>query len=315
MTTDFSDRLRKAVSTLSVGAFLAVVDRAGTCLTLHVREGIDLATAREYALEGLRAADLDIEVKLVAHNVRRVAEPKSIEYWLEVFASGVVVFDPTLVAYRAQTMLRAARACRQELGKHIGGIYFDPKLRTMQVVIPAAASPADVRDFQREVVDIVRGTTAKGGENAWPFTIRVTAKTPRGDVTPVDAASVSFYRGLARLVRRSMAPGAIALAITGAALPAAAKAPANAPMGNAATAATAEVAGKYGILYGLSVFADGQTLGDNFAATGMATYFGDGRSQPGLIVRVAQSGGRIIVRDISVSDADAGAAGPAGPGS
>jgi len=94
----------------------------------------------------------------------------------------------------------ANAACRQELGKHIGGIYFDPKLRTMQVVIPAAASPADVRDFQREVVDIVRGTTAKGGENAWPFTIRVTAKTPRGDVTPVDAASVSFYRGLARLV-------------------------------------------------------------------------------------------------------------------
>ncbi len=318
MTPETMDRLREAVSALSVGAFLAVVDRAGTCLTLHVREGIDLQAARRYAVEGLQAADIDLEVKLVAHNVRRAAAPKSIEKWLEVFASGTVIFDPTLVAYRARTMLRAARACRQELGKHISGIYFEPKLRAMQVVVPAAVTPADARDFQREVVDIVRGTTANGREDAWPFSVRIVSKTPRGEVTPVDAASASFSRTLARIVRRSLAPGAVALAITSVALPAAAKAPANvqSALGNPAATAMAEVTGKYGILYGLSVFADGQTPGDSFAASGMAAYFGDANAQPmGPVVQLAQSGRRILVRDVTVNDTDAGAAGPAGPGS
>jgi hypothetical protein len=301
------DRLRQAVTTLSVGAFLAVVDRAGACLTLHVREGIDIAAARAHAIEGLGAANIDIEVKLVAHNVRRVASPRSIEYWLQVFASGVVIFDPTLVAHRARTMLRAARACRQELGKHISGIYFDPKLRAMQVVIPAAVSPAEARDFQREVNDVVRGTTANGGELAWPFTVRVTAKTPRGEVTPVDAASVSFYRDLARVVRRGLAPGAIALAIASVAVPAAAKVPAD------AATAIAETQGKFGILYGLSVFADGQTAGDSFAATGMAAFFGDGSARPAPFVQLAQGGGRILLRDVSVNDA--GPSGTAGPSS
>src|SRR5690349_1254315 len=111
MTTDFTDRLRKAVPSLSLCAFLAVVDRAGTCLTLHVREGIDLAKAHKIAVEDLRAQGIELEVKLVAHTVRHVAMPRSIEYWLEVFASGVVVFDPTLVAYRARTKIGRA-SCR-----------------------------------------------------------------------------------------------------------------------------------------------------------------------------------------------------------
>jgi hypothetical protein len=223
-----------------------------------------------------------------------------------------VIFDPTLVARRAQALVQAARACRGEFGKRVEGVYFDPIQRAMHVVMPTAAHPSAALEAHQRILDITRMDT----QQSWPFSVRVVSKTPRIDVTPVDAASAPFYRMIGRALRRSLAPSAIALAITSVALPAAANTT-EAARGKAGQGTSiSDVAGRYGMLYSLSVFADSQNaiVDRAFTVTGMATFFGDEQTKPvAPLVRVAQTVRRTIVQD--TDSGASGAAGANGPGS
>jgi hypothetical protein len=309
MTSDLSNRLAELMAGLSVGAFLAEVDAAERRLTLHVPSGTDTKTVR---IEVMAALDdgqppIEVKVKVLAHNLRDVARPRSVEHLLKTFASGTVIFDPTFVARRAQSLVDSARACRREFGKSVQGIYFDPIQRAMHVVMPAAATPSTALEYHQRILDITR----KGTEQNWPFSVRVVSKTPRLDVTPVDSASAPFYRTVVRALRRSLAPSAIALAVTSLALPAAANVATDTASGKTGhVSSIADVAGRYGMLYSLSVFADSQNVFVDraFTATGMATFFGDTRTQPvGPLVRVAQTVRRTIVQDTDSASGPAGA--------
>jgi hypothetical protein len=302
MTNDSLMRFKQAIAGLSVGAFAGVIDGNQSRFTLHIRAGADVAAARRAALAALRSAGVEIDVKVLSHTLRSVASPRSIEHWLKVFATGTVIFDPTLVAQRAQALLDAARTCRHELGKLVSGIYFHPGQRVMYVVIPSAGDQASALGHQQRLVGSI-GTRVDAalGADRWPIALRVTSKVPRGELTPVDAASAPFHRRLARFIRRGMVPGAVAVALTSLAVPA------------AANTAQSE---RYGVLWSLSVFSDGQSLAGKgtFAAKGLESFFGDDRHlSANPIVRFAQTNRRVIIRDTDANAPDSGGEGP-GPG-
>ena len=305
MTSEFSKRLSEAVAGISAGVFVAAVDARQSCLTLHVRAGGDTASATRQAREALRLAGAEIDVKVLAHSLRSVASPRSIEHWLKVFASGGVIFDPTLVAQRAQSLLDAAKACRRELGKLVRGIYFHPDQRVMYVVMPSVDAAGAFEQQQRLIASIAAGA------GRLPFALRVTTKAPRGNLTPVDAASVPLFGRLARFVRRGAVPGAIALAVSSLALPAAANSPQPGKTSfDAAIAAKGNATDRYGVLWSLSVFADGQSNGA-FAAKGLESFFGNGEFSDNPIIRLAQSRRPPVI----LRDTDSGGPGPGTAGS
>lgn len=321
MKHELSERLNQVVASLSVGAFLAEFDEVGFHLTVHVKAGADLEQARREVIAATRLTGRAVEVRVVPHQLRHLAAPRSIEYWLKQFAGGTVIFDPTLVAGRARALLQAARAWRREFDGRITGIYFVPAQRTMCVVMPEAADAASALEYQRRLLAAISEGAATG--DRWPFALRVTATMPRGELTPVDAASAPMYRRLARFIRRGLAPGAFALAVASLSLPAAAnKPPQGVPgvIGAKAGMPAADV--RYGVLWGLSVFADGQSLpaGGAFATSGLEKFFGEDHAGGDLVLRVAQSGNldrpvrRTIIRDITDSSSESGPGG-ASPGS
>lgn len=319
MKRELSERLNQVAAGLSVGAFLAEFDEVGFHLTVHVKAGVDLAQARREVIAATRLSGRAVGVKIVPHELRHLAAPRSIEHWLKQFAGGTVIFDPTLVAVRAQALLQAARACRREFGGCASGIYFAPAQRTVYVVVPEVAGAAGALEHQRRLLAAI-GEGATSGAR-WPFALRVTATMPRGELTAVDAASAPLYRRLARLMRRGLAPGAFALAVASLSLPAAAnKPPQGVPGDIGAKAGMATAASdRYGMLWGLSVFSDGPHLsaGGAFAISGLESFFGD-ESRSGFR-QIAQTTTRpvirrIIIRDVTDPGAEGGPSG-ASPGS
>lgn len=304
MANDLLKRVGEAAASLSVGGFVAAIDARQSCLTLHVRAGGDTVSATRQAREALRLAGADIDVKVLAHSLRSVASPRSIEHWLKVFANGSVVFDPTLVAQRAQSLLDAAKTCRRELGKLVTGVYFHPDQRVMYVVMPSVDA-AGALEHQHRLIGSIAADAGR-----LPFALRVTAKAPRGNLTPVDAASVPLFGRLARLIRRGTVPGAIALAVSSLALPAAANTPQPGTTSfDAAIAAKGNASDRYGVLWSLSVFSDGQSNGA-FAAKGLESFFGNAGFSDNPIVRLAQSRRPpVILRD---TDSNSGPSGGVG---
>jgi hypothetical protein len=115
---------------------------------------------------------------------------------------------------------------------------------------------------------------------------------------------------LGRTARRWFAPIAVALALAGTVVPAAAKVDAETfgrhPTGAQATATRGLADGEFGILAGLSVFADDAHRYelDMFASAGLQRYFGEGM-EGGKLIRLARKrkidcereGARLRARD------------------
>src|SRR5262249_12830509 len=106
--------------------------------------------------------------------------------------------------------------------------------------------------------------------------VRVVTDLPRRRLVPVDARSASVIRTMGRAIRHWLAPGAIAIAVTTIAVPAAAHSNATNQGHDRVSAAGPNVraAGEFGILFGLAVFADGprQNEPDAFASSGLQQY-------------------------------------------
>lgn len=314
--------LGQLVAGLQAGVFLADLD--GAHLRLHVREGADVAKARVDADVALEAAAVKLEVEVLSHSVSDLAFPKSIEHWIRKFAAGSTIYDPTMVAQRARLLVGAAKACRAEFGKVLTAVFFDPGSRAVVLEVHPKTGSEIVRRYQQRAVEIVSAMGAGADWNSldaagvWPITVRVVPKPAPRKLVPIDAASGSIGRRFSRMCRIALAPGAMAIAVSAVAYPAAAKTTPSSPAITAPAGFTgAGSVGTYGILSGLSVFSDGQlpsSAGD-FAVTGLNSYFGNGaRANSGLVTRVAQAVRRTVAFDDSAPSGAAGAGGP-GPGS
>jgi hypothetical protein len=169
-------------------------------------------------------------------------------------------------------MLSAANYCRSTFPDVTKGVFFDPDRRTLFVHLRAHDAAAE-QMLHREVTTILN-------PEASAISVQLVTDLPRRKLIPVDATSASLASRIGRLIRRWRTPGAAALALATLAVPAAAHTnlgSVNDP-GNIQSASTGvHSSGQFGILYGLSVFADGQRGNANelFTSSGLQFYFGE----------------------------------------
>jgi hypothetical protein len=311
--------IRGCLVSVAAPVFLADMDHQTGRLRLHVRRGVELKDVRARAQAALDVAGFPVEVVVRAYDLRHLAFPRSLEHWLDRFQLGDVIHDPTMIVGRGQALLRAARACRQSLGRTVKGVFFDPARRALVVVVRGGAGEGEpvLREDIRRLVDAAwsppADADATAGVVAPPrVSVQVATSLPRGDLVPVDNRSASLTRRLASDVRRWLAPLTLALAAAAIAAPASAKtdgrAPTFAPDARAASVATTHQA-EFGVLTGLSVFADGprRLEVDAFASRGLQMFFGAATPRgPG--VQVAQG----TVRRANLADVDSGISGQPG---
>ena len=276
--------LETVLSEIKTPIFLAEFDSRQSQLTLHVPKGRDLASLKVAAKLASDKVGEPIKLSIRAHRLRKLAYPRSLEHWVRQFDIDEIVYDPTMVMSRARDLIAAAKACRSMFGNAIGGLFFDPERRTLFVlargkVDAAASSVLDQR--VRAVVDGVLSGQSGGDHGGQPWTgVRAVAKLPHRKMIPIDAKSASLTHEVTRVVRRWLAPVALAFALTGIAVPASAKVGAE---------QVGQAGHKFGILGALSVFGDNAVPHelDTFASAGLQQYFGE-RIHTAKGVRVAE---------------------------
>ena len=289
----------------SAPVFLADMDHATSRLRLHVRRGIDVAAIRSRVQASIDAAGQPVEVVVRPHDLGQLACPRSLEHWLGRFRLGDVIYDPTAIVSCARALLLAAKACRDAMDRQVKGIFFDPSRRTLLVLVKAGkdgATPATL-DWVRRLVD--EAWVSGNVEAVARVSLQAVVSLPRGDLVPVDAASASMGRWVSTTIRRWLAPLALVLAAGAISGPAAAKSgDARQPTFSTNDSRSSV---RYGVLSGLSVFAEGQRRYelDAFASRGLNMFFGNTVPRgPG--VQVAQA---TVIRT-RLSDVDTGTANP-----
>jgi hypothetical protein len=269
--------LEAVLGEIKTPIFLADLDKQQSKLTLHVSEGADVASLQGAAKRASAKIAGPIQVSVRTHRLHKLAHPRSIEHWLRQFATGEIIYDPTMVMLRARGLLAAAQACRSTLGDAIRGSFFDPTHRTLFVLERRKAADATltlaprVRTTIEQAWDDAMDQIGHNARDRYWTSIQVVADLPHRELVAVDAKSASAVRSMRRTVRRWFAPLALAFALAGVAVP--------------ASADVNVVRGQFGILGGLSVFGDNtvpQKL-DLFAFAGLHQYFGDAKG-----IRVAQ---------------------------
>jgi hypothetical protein len=258
--------LEAVLGEIKTPIFLGELDSQQSHLTLHVSHGADVASLQAAANRAVAKLETSIKVSVRAHRLQKLADPRSVEHWVSQFATGEIIYDPTMVMARARGLLAAIKTCRSAFGNAIRGSYFDPARRTLFVLDDGKTISATSNLAPR-----VRATIEQGWDQAmmqighkerdryWT-SIQVVGDLPHRELIPVDAKSASLARGVRRAIRRWFAPLAFALALTGIAVP-----------------ASADVGSQFGILRALSVFGDNAVPNklDLFAFAGLQQYFGE----------------------------------------
>jgi hypothetical protein len=272
--------------------FLAEFDSQHAQLTLHASKGRDFATLQAAGKRLSNDAAVAIKVHVRAHGLRKLAYPRSLEHWLRQFGADEIIYDPTMVISRARGLLMTAKSCRAALGTAIAGLYFEPDRRTIFVHArgnndPASLSALNLR-LHATMQQAWKQTTGRTADQPIWNSVQVVGQLPNRDLVPIDAKSASTARSVRRALRRWFAPLAVALALAGIAVPAAANVdPLQSVKQSTATKATANH--KFGILGALSVFGDPAVpVGvDVFASAGLQEYFGGGGRHVEKGIRVA----------------------------
>jgi hypothetical protein len=285
-----------------------------------VRRGVDVAEVRARVQAALDSASQPVEVVVRAHDLGQLAFPRSLEHWLDRFQLGDVIHDPTMIVARARALLLAARACREAMGSQARGIFFDPARRALLVLAKGGRNgvAASTHAWVRSLVDEAWARAAADADAsiaaAAKVSVQAVASLPKGDLVPVDARSASIGRRIGSAMRRWLAPLALVLAAGAIAAPATAKTDGRQP---AISSSAAGSAGKqatgpagFGVLTGLSVFADGQSRyqPDAFASSGLKMFFGS-TVQRGQGTQVAQGNIRRrsqVLYDVNPSDQSGG---------
>jgi hypothetical protein len=289
--------LERVLGELKTPVFLAGFDSRQSRLTLHVSKGRDLALLNAAARRALNQSGEAIKISVRAHPLRKLAYPRSLEHWLLQFDVDEIIHDPTLVMSRARCLLATAKCCRAALGGAIHGMFFDPDRRTLLVYTRRdkdAAFGQQVRTAVEKAWDQAIPQNVRDKNQRFWTDVQLVAKLPHRDLIPIDAKSVPLALGIRRAIRRWSTPIAVALALAGTAVPAAAnvnplQGVRNQTIGHFASTKGA-ASHKFGMLGKLSVFGDNavQLDVDAFASAGLQQYFGERhRAEKG--VRVAEN--------------------------
>jgi hypothetical protein len=268
--------LATVVSKLSAPVFLAGYEAGKSSLTLHVRSGLATKGLKLEAERAVTQAGLLLCVDVRRHRLSKLTHPRSLEHWLKRFGTGQIVYDPTQIAARARGLLSATNSCRSSLGKLVAGSFFDPSRRSLVVCARMAKDAAQALALRLRIAGVAQDAwqqVAADFDNVTSGTrlnVRVVSHAPAGNLVPVDSRSASLVARIGQRVRRWVAAAALGVAMVAAGAPAYAKLPPNAPI-----PAESISGSDWGILPGLSVFAEGtlQSETDAFALSGLRIYF------------------------------------------
>lgn len=257
--------------------FLAGLDSSGTRLTFHVSTRADVAPLQELARSVVRESGLELEVRVRCHSLKRLAYPKSVARFIDTLDVAYELHDPTFIHNRGLKLLRLAERSRERHSRAIRGLYFDPDERVLFVWSPASK----VLALRGSVAALAEEIDAEGVvkdqpelSRALPFSVRVVNRLPARKLIPIDERSSSLSLSISRIVRRWMGPSAVAAAAATVAIPAFAFSSTPVKISQTVETPKAKSSDKYGILFGLTVFADGLGHG-GFSALGLDRYFSD----------------------------------------
>ena len=246
--------------------------------TLHVCSECDaarLSVLRNWAMSQGAAARITIQT----HRLQNLAHPRSLEHWLRQFSIGELIHDPTLIVSRATGLVTAAKSCRAAFGKAISGSFLDPDHRTLFILTRRKNLINSALHLR--VAEIVQGAwnhavvrSERVPDTSFKVDVQLVAELPPRKLLPVESRSASLMSRIGRKMRRWLAPTAVALALAGVASPAMALPSMGLP--TAFSASAPAKSSEFGILSGLSVFADGQHWYDSqkFTSIGLQLAFG-----------------------------------------
>lgn len=301
---DRVDLLQKVLGEVKTPIFLAGFDGRQSQLTLHVSEGRDVVAMKAAAERAAMTCGEPIKIAVCTHRLRNLAQPRSLEHWLRKFDVDEIIHDPTMVISRARALLATAKSLRAKLGSEIAGLFVDPQRRVIFAVTRSKSDPSALTALNLRLRTIMQEAWCQAvpaGEQ--PIcSVQAVDALPNRELVPIDANSASMARGLRRAIRRWFAPLAVALALAGIAVPAAANVDPlqnlGQPSNKQITATKAAGNHKFGILGALSVFGDNVAPRglDVFASAGLQQYFGDaGRGAKGVQVADGQERGEATV--------------------
>jgi hypothetical protein len=205
--------------------FLAGYNSEGE-LTLHVCSGRNARAVELVRAWAKSQAGPSVPVSVRAHQLKKLAHPRSLEHWLDQLDIRDVLHDPTMIVSRARGLLLIAKSCRSVLGKLIEGSFFDPARRTLFVLARSTFDNMVMSSLRLRIAEIVqeawnRSKTQfeRGSSDSFFINVSVVDRLPGRKLIPVDYKSASLVRRMARTVRRWLALTTMALAMGAAAFP------------------------------------------------------------------------------------------------
>lgn len=316
--------LQATLVRLRMPVFLVNLNTHKSELKVHVCGKYDRASLRAQTDSIAANVGPSIRVAVCGHRLHKLAHPRSLEHWFSQFEVDKIVYDPTMVVSRVEALLRTGRSCRLYFGDAIKGLFIDLDRRVLFVLVHDKINGVPTSTLRQRVTAVIQQTfneaTAEPDtpKESWA-TIQVVSELPHRKLIPVDAKSASRVHNLGRVARKWLAPLALAAAVAGFAVPAAANInpqDAGGALVNTYTAKTkghSEVA--FGILQGLSVFRDEVRHElDAFALEGLRQYFSD-KSHATKGIRIAEKDRERRRRHREPELGQVGGGGPAAPGS
>lgn len=270
--------LASVIGRLSAPVFLAGYEENTSTLTLHVRTALATDALKLEAERAIVQAGLLLSIRVRGHRLSKLTHPLSLEHWLRRFGTGEIVYDPTHIASRARGLVAAATSCRAGVGSAVVANFFDPSRRSLIVFARLAKDATQAlamrlriaeiaRNAWRQVVDTSGNIYAMAQSTAPQLNVHVVANPPAGMFVPVDRRSASLIAKMRRGMRRWIAAATVAVSMAFGSAAYAKPAP------NVATP-TPPVQTEWGILPGLSVFAEGsaQSETEPLALEGLRFY-------------------------------------------
>jgi hypothetical protein len=242
-------------------------------LVLHVPAGHDVSALVSGTAQILKGKGLP-KLVVKTHGLRRLAFPRSLESWLKRLDVEEIIHDPTKIVRRGRLLISAAKACRARFGQAISQIMFDPATRAVFVRVRKAHNALKL---QGPIAQAIEGSIrAEGSSMDWCANVRVVGQLPTRPLIPVDSSSARPWRNVPDLVRK-LGLSAIA-AVSVASFPAVAHSSGALDAASPEKGVRAPVSTDYGLLFGLSVFSDGQlpSVTSAFTSSGLDLYFAEG---------------------------------------
>lgn len=217
MTTSVA--MRDIIQRASARAFLVGIDRSAkgrATATVHAAQSATNRADLDALCRKLMATGAVAKVRLRRHSDRELAGARSIETLLAPMRHEEILFDATGVVDRGGRLLRFTRALRSAMGEKIGGIYWNPRWRTLYVRLDRAHY---LHEGKLRVADLAGAELAAKAaladvtdENFRPA-VRLGFDLPATDLVPVDDASLPRGASVFGMLRHAARLPAIGLAL------------------------------------------------------------------------------------------------------